>query len=354
MGRTKALPVHRVIEQTMAVDSTTASLSLSSPNASPSKRSRKTAAIEVRLRKNDDTTLIGRLTFLTPSALTPHLHPTSLFVEGDHVTWKYPEAPDVVQTLVDAMHVQYMEAISRWVSKQRAALVYDATTSAIHLQLLPMAFLHPSVPRFVSYSLNPDSRLIMQSVGLLDVSLQASVSHHHHGAFSLQALYSHVRDAHADVAEFESFSLPLTVALRPYQRRAVQWMIQREEARFLNEDWASLVWEQMTVPDSSEVIYRHKYSLLLSRTQPTCSSQSLQGGILADEMGLIERWFYNGLTIMKGWEKLWKLFRAFSRDSVPQSIATRFQHMPLMITLYWTEQATKITQPVSLAPAHLS
>ena len=282
MGRTKAVPVHRALEQARAADSPSSSLS-SPSSASPSKRSRKGVVIDVRMRTEGDTTLIGQLAFLSPPA---HCQPTSLVYDGSHVVvWRCPEAPDEAQLLTDPMHIRYIDAISRWVSKLRAALVYDPGCSAMHLQLLPMAFLHPSVPRFISYHANPDSRLIMQSTGLLLTDIHQVPIAHHHGGFSLQELYAHVRDAHADVLEFESFSLPLNVALRPYQRRALQWMIDREEARFPTEDWADLVWEPVALPNTSEVIYRHKYSLLLSRQQPACSSQSLRGGILADEMG---------------------------------------------------------------------
>uniref|UniRef100_H0VRT6 E3 ubiquitin-protein ligase SHPRH n=1 Tax=Cavia porcellus TaxID=10141 RepID=H0VRT6_CAVPO len=78
----------------------------------------------------------------------------------------------------------------------------------------------------------------------------------------------------------------LTPVLRPYQREAVNWMLQQECFRSAPPDGNSLhfLWREIITPEGLKLYY-NPYTGCIIREYPHSGPQLL-GGILADEMGL--------------------------------------------------------------------
>lgn len=77
-----------------------------------------------------------------------------------------------------------------------------------------------------------------------------------------------------------------TFELRPYQKRGLTWMINRERAADQeSDDIMHPLWEKLVFPRSKIPFYVNLYSGELSLQFPK-QRQSARGGILADEMGL--------------------------------------------------------------------
>lgn len=78
----------------------------------------------------------------------------------------------------------------------------------------------------------------------------------------------------------------LTPVLRPYQREAVNWMLQREHFRSTptNESSLHFLWREIITPEGLKLYY-NPYTGCIIREYPHSGPQLL-GGILADEMGL--------------------------------------------------------------------
>ncbi|XP_060044687.1 E3 ubiquitin-protein ligase SHPRH isoform X2 [Erinaceus europaeus] len=105
----------------------------------------------------------------------------------------------------------------------------------------------------------------------------------------IDELYHFVKQTHQQ----ETYSIPVDVqhpalnpVLRPYQREAVQWMLQRE--RFSggppSENALHFLWREIITPEGLKLYY-NPYTGCITREYPSAGPQLL-GGILADEMGL--------------------------------------------------------------------
>uniref|UniRef100_A0A8D2JME1 E3 ubiquitin-protein ligase SHPRH n=1 Tax=Sciurus vulgaris TaxID=55149 RepID=A0A8D2JME1_SCIVU len=105
----------------------------------------------------------------------------------------------------------------------------------------------------------------------------------------IDELYHFVKQAHQQ----ETLSVQvdvqhpaLTPVLRPYQREAVNWMLQQEHFRSTPTGESSLhhLWREITTSDGLKLFY-NPYTGCIIREYPQSGPQLL-GGILADEMGL--------------------------------------------------------------------
>ncbi|XP_031312362.1 E3 ubiquitin-protein ligase SHPRH isoform X2 [Camelus dromedarius] len=78
----------------------------------------------------------------------------------------------------------------------------------------------------------------------------------------------------------------LTPVLRPYQREAVNWMLQQERFRSTpaNENALHFLWREVVTSEGLKLYY-NPYTGCIIREYPNAGPQLL-GGILADEMGL--------------------------------------------------------------------
>ncbi|XP_006891719.1 PREDICTED: E3 ubiquitin-protein ligase SHPRH [Elephantulus edwardii] len=78
----------------------------------------------------------------------------------------------------------------------------------------------------------------------------------------------------------------LTPVLRPYQREAVNWMLQQERFRSApaSENALHFLWREIVTPEGLKLYY-NPYTGCIIREYPYAGPQ-LIGGILADEMGL--------------------------------------------------------------------
>ncbi|KAM8789010.1 E3 ubiquitin-protein ligase SHPRH isoform 1-T1 [Rhynchonycteris naso] len=78
----------------------------------------------------------------------------------------------------------------------------------------------------------------------------------------------------------------LTPVLRPYQREAVNWMLQQEHFRSTppNENALHFLWREIVTSEGLKLYY-NPYTGCIIREYPSAGPQ-LFGGILADEMGL--------------------------------------------------------------------
>ncbi|XP_036103761.1 E3 ubiquitin-protein ligase SHPRH isoform X2 [Molossus molossus] len=78
----------------------------------------------------------------------------------------------------------------------------------------------------------------------------------------------------------------LTPVLRPYQREAVNWMLQQEHFRSspANENALHFLWREIVTSEGVKLYY-NPYTGCIMREYPSAGPQ-LFGGILADEMGL--------------------------------------------------------------------
>ncbi|XP_049758955.1 E3 ubiquitin-protein ligase SHPRH isoform X2 [Elephas maximus indicus] len=78
----------------------------------------------------------------------------------------------------------------------------------------------------------------------------------------------------------------LTPVLRPYQREAVNWMLQQERFRSApaSENALHLLWREIVTSEGLKLYY-NPYTGCIVREYPSAGPQLL-GGILADEMGL--------------------------------------------------------------------
>lgn len=73
--------------------------------------------------------------------------------------------------------------------------------------------------------------------------------------------------------------------LRPYQIRAIKWMIGREKSQFEKEPEQHPLFAKL-VNTQGQTIYYHKYYGMFCTEQMPLKPSSFPGGILADEMGL--------------------------------------------------------------------
>ncbi|XP_023567976.1 E3 ubiquitin-protein ligase SHPRH isoform X2 [Octodon degus] len=102
-------------------------------------------------------------------------------------------------------------------------------------------------------------------------------------------LYHFVKQAHQQETcsvQVDVQHPALTPVLRPYQREAVNWMLQQERFRSAPTDESSLhfLWREIITPEGLKLYY-NPYTGCIIREYP-CSGPQLLGGILADEMGL--------------------------------------------------------------------
>ncbi|XP_010624938.1 E3 ubiquitin-protein ligase SHPRH isoform X2 [Fukomys damarensis] len=129
----------------------------------------------------------------------------------------------------------------------------------------------------------------------------------------IDELYHFVKQTHQQ----ETQSVPVDVqhpalmpVLRPYQREAVNWMLQQERFRSTPTDESSLhfLWREIITPEGLKLYY-NPYTGCIIREYPHSGPQLL-GGILADEMGL-------GKTV-----EVLALILTHTRQDVKQDILT--------------------------------
>ncbi|XP_014651164.1 PREDICTED: E3 ubiquitin-protein ligase SHPRH [Ceratotherium simum simum] len=102
-------------------------------------------------------------------------------------------------------------------------------------------------------------------------------------------LYHFVKQAHQQETQSIQVDVQhpaLTPVLRPYQREAVNWMLQQERFRSTpaSENALHFLWREIVTPDGLKLYY-NPYTGCIIREYPSAGPQLL-GGILADEMGL--------------------------------------------------------------------
>uniref|UniRef100_A0A2K6F3X7 SNF2 histone linker PHD RING helicase n=1 Tax=Propithecus coquereli TaxID=379532 RepID=A0A2K6F3X7_PROCO len=104
----------------------------------------------------------------------------------------------------------------------------------------------------------------------------------------IDELYHFVKQTHQQETQSIQMDVQhpaLTPVLRPYQREAVNWMLQQEYFRSTpTESTLHFLWREIITSEGLKLYY-NPYTGCIIREFPNCGPQLL-GGILADEMGL--------------------------------------------------------------------
>ncbi|XP_066229138.1 E3 ubiquitin-protein ligase SHPRH isoform X1 [Saccopteryx leptura] len=105
----------------------------------------------------------------------------------------------------------------------------------------------------------------------------------------IDELYHFVKQTHQQETQSIQVDVQhpaLTPVLRPYQREAVNWMLQQEHFRSTppNENALHFLWREIITSEGLKLYY-NPYTGCIVREYPSAGPQ-LFGGILADEMGL--------------------------------------------------------------------
>ncbi|XP_007953805.1 E3 ubiquitin-protein ligase SHPRH [Orycteropus afer afer] len=105
----------------------------------------------------------------------------------------------------------------------------------------------------------------------------------------IDELYQFVKRTHqqeTQPAQVDVQHPALTPVLRPYQREAVNWMLQQEHFRSApaSENALHFLWREIVTSEGLKLYY-NPYTGCIIRDYPSAAPQ-LPGGILADEMGL--------------------------------------------------------------------
>ena len=114
------------------------------------------------------------------------------------------------------------------------------------------------------------------------------------GSFDAKALYRAVRPS-AEEPELQGDTPALRPSLRPYQRRAVAWMVAREQGRqsasrgppepSLHPLWREVATRGPRGTEEEGSVYINPFTGAVSRS-PFMHQDRVRGGILAEEMGL--------------------------------------------------------------------
>ncbi|KAM5263916.1 E3 ubiquitin-protein ligase SHPRH isoform 2-T2 [Ctenodactylus gundi] len=104
----------------------------------------------------------------------------------------------------------------------------------------------------------------------------------------IDELYHFVKQTHQQETQSVQVDVQhpaLTPVLRPYQREAVNWMLQQEQLRSTpNKSSLHFLWREIVTPENLKLYYNPHTGCII-REYPHSGPQLL-GGILADEMGL--------------------------------------------------------------------
>ncbi|XP_039202788.1 E3 ubiquitin-protein ligase SHPRH isoform X2 [Crotalus tigris] len=106
---------------------------------------------------------------------------------------------------------------------------------------------------------------------------------------NIEELYDYVRHVHQKEIHFLKENVQhsaLIPVLRPYQSEAVNWMLQRENFRYIttNDNAIHYLWREFITLDGLKLYY-NPFTGCVIRDRPVAGPQ-WPGGILADEMGL--------------------------------------------------------------------
>ncbi|CAH9090614.1 unnamed protein product [Cuscuta epithymum] len=112
-----------------------------------------------------------------------------------------------------------------------------------------------------------------------------SSSSRKHARLDVAGFYEAIKPS-KDEPMLDDYLPNLVSELRPYQRRAVYWMVKREKG---THEASKINWSPLCMPlsliEKSAVLYYNPFSGNVS-LHPDCSFPYISGGILADEMGL--------------------------------------------------------------------
>ncbi|XP_008539094.2 E3 ubiquitin-protein ligase SHPRH [Equus przewalskii] len=105
----------------------------------------------------------------------------------------------------------------------------------------------------------------------------------------IDELYHFVKQTHQEETQSIQVDVQhpaLTPVLRPYQREAVNWMLQQERFKSTpaSENALNFLWQEIVTSEGVKLYY-NPYTGCIIREYPSAGPQLL-GGILADEMGL--------------------------------------------------------------------
>lgn len=74
-----------------------------------------------------------------------------------------------------------------------------------------------------------------------------------------------------------------SIQLRPYQLRAIEWMLKRERGLTMNEQPLDILWKKFVTKENFVFYYNPVEGLA---TNSPVDDTNIRGGILADEMGI--------------------------------------------------------------------
>ncbi|PRT56052.1 DNA repair protein RAD5 [Wickerhamiella sorbophila] len=185
--------------------------------------------------------------------------------------------------LRSAFEVDVLDARSATVSTQPKGTIVDEskeTNSEMVMRLRQLGL----VQLFSRLSLM-DARIpdINEALEQINTAIsQSEEPEHSVSTGQMNMLYKNsARKELAEANPGDSFAL----SLYPYQKQALQWMLQRESGSKIPSSMLHPLWTRFEWPDKSGYFYANMHSGELSLELPTLEDTNM-GGILADEMGL--------------------------------------------------------------------